>query len=747
MEAIVNRSESVIVVDVEGGTMLDEDNRSSSLSDLGDGGANDELDDEHQGPINDSDGNDTEAETERLEDSPQKFREHTGVVLSLSACADEIGSSPPATLEPINENEVIDQLYSTRDNIGVIPKVLEPQMLNGDGDQVSDISSLEGSTGELSKVASPPAIAGKKRKRPSPPTFDGSEHRVTSPILASQKRLSEDNLAAQPTNHTEEAPKASPTNDDDCNTMVGNRLLSDVGEDEGVTQQLVASKAQRSKRGKRKGKKVKEDEIGKSQLSKGPLDIPEDGVEELNGTDVVYNHDEAMELDDGHEDAEAEAAAKNEDEFVRKKAAMDLLGDIERQFATFKDKLYDERLAQVDEELASLAQPLCLHPGYLVMRKCLDERRDEKIHHEQMLMKYELEALQRRSIAEKAQHHGQYMQTVRDLRDRELWRAGEEWYQIQRERRSWEGNVPDCTYTFTTRRSQQITQQIAYNTEVSLISGIAKHVGFPAAPEIGGARTTEVDDDFHSMGIKESIRPPQPNAAPPVRITLSASASLSRLQPAAEEQFLEQNPWANAQHPAHQIYQHPQRQIYSLSGPPSPVSSPAAQRRITDVNVSNGSASTNAEQYSFPTSSIGPTPYTGDKGRVFSLPNRTPDNEGAVLYTPSKLAATGIKSNASERAVANSPPEQGHKIVAAGSRPGTFSNSPPYQARKSSTTEQETLGKRAASSIGPSPFRYSTVKAEDPLDSSHHSPNSAHFHIPARTGITNGVESGRFGAR
>lgn len=148
-----------------------------------------------------------------------------------------------------------------------------------------------------------------------------------------------------------------------------------------------------------------------------------------------------------------------------------------------------------------MAQPECPHPGYLAMRKCLDERRDEKIHHEQMLMKYELEALQRRSVAEKAQHHGQYMQTVRDLRDGELWRAGEEWYQIQRERRSWEGNVPDYTYTFTTRRSQQITQQIAYNTEVSLISGIAKHVGFPAAPEIGGARTTEIDDDFHSMGV------------------------------------------------------------------------------------------------------------------------------------------------------------------------------------------------------------------------------------------------------
>lgn len=209
---------------------------------------------------------------------------------------------------------------------------------------------------------------------------------------------------------------------------------------------------------------------------------------------------------------------------------------------------------------------------------------------------------------------------------------------------------------------------------------------------------------------------------------------------------MEQNPWANAQHPAHQIYQHPQRQVYGLSGPPSPVSTPAAQRPITDLSLPNGSASTMAGQHSVQTSSIAPTPYIGDKGRAFSVPNRTPDIEGTASYTPSKPAAINNKANGLERAVANSPPEQIQKVIAAGSRPPTFSDSPPYQPRKSSATNHDTFGKRASSTVGPSPFRYSTVKAEEPLDTSHHSPTSPHFHIP-RTSITNGVELGRFGAR
>ena len=138
------------------------------------------------------------------------------------------------------------------------------------------------------------------------------------------------------------------------------------------------------------------------------------------------------------------------------------------------------------------------------MLQCLDQRRDEKIHLEHVLLEYKIKALETKSVAERSQLHSQYFQTVRAIRERKLEEVGEQWYQIQRDRRGCEGsgNVSDFTYNFATRRSQQITQQTAYNLEVSILSGVAKYVGFPAAPSINGARSSEIDDDFQNMGVR-----------------------------------------------------------------------------------------------------------------------------------------------------------------------------------------------------------------------------------------------------
>ena len=63
----------------------------------------------------------------------------------------------------------------------------------------------------------------------------------------------------------------------------------------------------------------------------------------------------------------------------------------------------------------------------------------------------------------------------------------------------------DYTYKFPTRRSQQVAQQTAYNMEVSILSGIAKYVGFPAAPNIDGVRSSELDADLQLMGHESSL--------------------------------------------------------------------------------------------------------------------------------------------------------------------------------------------------------------------------------------------------
>lgn len=59
-----------------------EQNRSSSLSDIGDGADENMAGSERALSTVESDPNDTEAETERLEDSPQKSRINQNLILS-----------------------------------------------------------------------------------------------------------------------------------------------------------------------------------------------------------------------------------------------------------------------------------------------------------------------------------------------------------------------------------------------------------------------------------------------------------------------------------------------------------------------------------------------------------------------------------------------------------------------------------------------------------------------------------------
>ena len=74
-------------------------------------------------------------------------------------------------------------------------------------------------------------------------------------------------------------------------------------------------------------------------------------------------------------------------------------------------------------------------------------------------------------------------------------------YAIQHDRFRAEDISSHLILPFPARRSQQVAQQTAYNQEVSIMAGISKHVGFPAAPSLSSARPSEIDDDLGKMGV------------------------------------------------------------------------------------------------------------------------------------------------------------------------------------------------------------------------------------------------------
>jgi hypothetical protein len=148
-----------------------------------------------------------------------------------------------------------------------------------------------------------------------------------------------------------------------------------------------------------------------------------------------------------------------------------------------------------------LRQDKPTHPDYLAMMQCIDARRDEKFRINDKIREYELQTLKTYAVSKRSQILVQYQQDVRDIREKKLELLGKQWYEIQHDRRGWAGNVPDYTIKFPARRSQQIQNQIAYSNEVSILSGVAKYVGFPAAPPMATVTESELADDLAKMGV------------------------------------------------------------------------------------------------------------------------------------------------------------------------------------------------------------------------------------------------------
>ena len=138
------------------------------------------------------------------------------------------------------------------------------------------------------------------------------------------------------------------------------------------------------------------------------------------------------------------------------------------------------------------------------MCKALDTRGDEKIRLEGIALQYKMQTMQRAFVAERAQIFSQYYQTVRDVREKHLDNLNDTVNQMHRERRQRLSVESEYTPMYDSKRSHQLARQTAYNKEVSLLSGIAKHKGFPAAPDLNGATDAEMESDLKKMKVSKA---------------------------------------------------------------------------------------------------------------------------------------------------------------------------------------------------------------------------------------------------
>lgn len=693
----------------EAGSLLD-DERSSSLSEIEDESEEEEEEEEEdlqvEGPSA-SQGNeiDSEAETERLEPSPHTPGRHTN-----GRGAVPFEKSPSKLAQAIsandNENEADDQ-FSDSEMSSPLASLEEP--LDNEVDhQESDAEQSE-SDEEATELAH-----GTKRKRSASEesvdplgTVDGPLRKRAVSVKAGidSESVSEDDSTAE-----DQGRMASSRESTVEPAVSSERDDEQDAEEEQLDGEDVPTKNGLEKRSDSRSAKVVHSAVGDDEDIEEPEEPEEtEDVEEGDAPDEV----EAEEEDEhaGEDVDEAEAERKNEEEFAKKMVAMDSLVELEKQFAILRDKLYNERIGDINKQLLQLNGPQPTNSEYLEKLQYVIRHRDEKQDYEHKLLAFKIQSLKTKSVAERSQIHTAYYQTVRDIREKYLDLANDQFYKIQRDRFKPDESMPSYSIPFPERRSQQITQQASYNREVSVLAGVAKYVGFPAAPEITPARQHEIEEDLEKMGLPSL----------PVRMHAASNGTtyVGPFTSAAEEQFLEQTPWANPQHPVHSRLN---KNLAGQQNPDSIYATPANQKTTMDSNTTHGSASTIPENLSAQASSALNTPH--DQEHYHGSADR--------------------------------PSVVGHRVASNGLPPRTSLS--PTDTRKVGSVTQYRLDKRIIED-GPGPAVHSPPQSRNMFNSPHgvtHAP-SAHDSLnqhqnssplaSVHSGITAGAGYNRFGAR
>ncbi|KAL2361315.1 hypothetical protein RJZ56_005806 [Blastomyces dermatitidis] len=580
-----------------------DDARSSSLSDLDDALDNDNLDIESPKLEKVASEIDSEAETERIEESPNHLRNRSNIVLN----AGMFETSP----SKLAQSTTYDELNDEDDETEASPTKPRRKVSSNGIPATDNVAAADGP--EL--LSASLEAFSKKRKRLDLGGDAGSEasdeeplrkRRGSVPVSGTTSKSLPDLSSSLPSGDA--LQKNSETSPDETPAAEETRSLD---------ARAPVSRGKRGKKGKRKGRNAKQVFDDTEAESVPPTRGAEQDVNGLADEPAADEEEQAEHVD---EVDDTEVVSKAEEELMKKSTAMDLLVTLERQFATLRDRIYDERIANLNNELSQLTEENATHPEYLRQLSIIENYRDEKIKYERTLFKYKLSSLFNKSQAERCQANSSYFQRARDVREKYLDDASRLHYRIQQDRFQNAEASPDFSIPFPTRRSQQISQQTAYNKEVSILSGVAKYVGFPAAPAILPARQNETDEDLAKMGIDPRSMNAPPNFPRPShpRGTFTATPSTTT-RPGAAEEFLEQTPWANPQHSSHEQYLQQLQQIRmneQQHGADYIYATPAAQQRVVDLHAPNGSASTIPDHPSAPNSSAANTPYVVEQDRT-----------------------------------------------------------------------------------------------------------------------------------
>lgn len=297
-----------------------------------------------------------------------------------------------------------------------------------------------------------------------------------------------------------------------------------------------------------------EDEGDKVDISEEGAEKAEDEDEDDEEIDEQAEDNEAA--NDNDENADNDGDGDNDDDNENdndvdmddhRRQAIDELVLIEEDFAELRDKLYHDKLALLEHELA-----LCLdglHPELLQIYYKVNEFYQESIKTTNATLNYSLRCINNETVATRTAVHQQFLKLLVDMKNDMITKTTLLWYKINKERNLLDLMVPEMEFTaipsqisttssvvpggsnseyfqdgFPVSRKhvrqdqlvELVAQRNSFNEQLGILNGIKEFHGIPSAVSLTftgdslvpaqelllrRATADEINDDLRAMGI------------------------------------------------------------------------------------------------------------------------------------------------------------------------------------------------------------------------------------------------------
>ncbi|ORZ05171.1 Sds3-like-domain-containing protein [Lobosporangium transversale] len=253
--------------------------------------------------------------------------------------------------------------------------------------------------------------------------------------------------------------------------------------------------------GKRDGENEEE---GRKEGSNGRVRLNEKKISDVNEAHHT-DKESGSEVPEEEEEEEKPADEEEEEDLETKqrhKDALEALTSIEIEFANLRDKMYEERMTELDREVEMINAGT--HPELSSLMQEIEQKREQRLRFAGMGKKYLIDIAQSAYQVAEYRAHCTFQSARRTTRSDMVRALGKKQQMMMMELTLSSGthkrNVIDDKATLVRARKMR-------RAEADELRVVVERCGFPTSSKLRPISNSELDNDFTAMGLARPVLP------------------------------------------------------------------------------------------------------------------------------------------------------------------------------------------------------------------------------------------------